>query len=41
MVHSFKVLLGLALIGGVHLSSWAQAEWPLHLAHRQTLWLGL
>jgi tripartite-type tricarboxylate transporter receptor subunit TctC len=28
MVHSFKVLLGLALIGGVHLSSWAQAEWP-------------
>ena len=28
MVHSFKVLLGLALIGGMHLSSWAQAEWP-------------
>ena len=28
MVHSFKVLLGLALLGGMHLSSWAQAEWP-------------
>ena len=28
MVHSFKVLLSLALIGGMHLSSWAQAEWP-------------
>ena len=28
MVHSFKVLLGLALMGGMHLSSWAQAEWP-------------
>lgn len=28
MVHSFKVLLGLALISGMHLSSWAQAEWP-------------
>ena len=28
MVHSFKVLLSLALLGGVHLSSWAQAEWP-------------
>ena len=28
MVHSFTVLLGLALIGGMHLSSWAQAEWP-------------
>lgn len=28
MVHSFKVLLGLALMGGMHLLSWAQAEWP-------------
>ena len=28
MVHSFKALLSLALIGGMHLSSWAQAEWP-------------
>ncbi|PUE16879.1 tripartite tricarboxylate transporter substrate binding protein [Limnohabitans sp. MMS-10A-178] len=28
MVHSFKVLLSLALLGSVHLSSWAQAEWP-------------
>lgn len=28
MVHSFKVLLSLALVGSVHLSSWAQAEWP-------------
>jgi tripartite-type tricarboxylate transporter receptor subunit TctC len=28
MFHSFKVLLSLALLGSVHLSSWAQAEWP-------------
>jgi tripartite-type tricarboxylate transporter receptor subunit TctC len=28
MVHSFKVLLSLALLGSVHVSSWAQAEWP-------------
>jgi tripartite-type tricarboxylate transporter receptor subunit TctC len=28
MFHSFKVLLSLALLGSVHVSSWAQAEWP-------------
>ena len=28
MLHSFKVFLSLALLGGLHLSSWAQTEWP-------------
>jgi tripartite-type tricarboxylate transporter receptor subunit TctC len=28
MLHSFKVFLSLALLGGFHLSSWAQTEWP-------------
>ena len=28
MLHSFKVFLSLALLSGLHLSSWAQTEWP-------------
>ena len=28
MLRSFKVFLSLALLGGLHLSSWAQTEWP-------------
>ena len=28
MVHYFKALLGFAVIGSLHLSSWAQSEWP-------------
>jgi tripartite-type tricarboxylate transporter receptor subunit TctC len=28
VLHSFKVFLSLALLGGLHLSSWAQTEWP-------------
>ena len=28
MVHYFKTLLGLAVIGSLHLSAWAQSDWP-------------
>ena len=28
MVHYFKALLGLAVIGSLHLSAWAQSDWP-------------
>ncbi len=28
MVHYFKALLGFAVIGSLHLSSWAQSDWP-------------
>ncbi len=28
MVHYFKALLGFAVIGGLHLSGWAQSDWP-------------
>ena len=28
MVHYFKALVGFAVIGSLHLSSWAQSEWP-------------
>ena len=28
MVHYFKTLLGFAVIGSLHLSGWAQSDWP-------------
>ncbi len=28
MVHYLKSLLGFAVIGSLHLSSWAQSDWP-------------
>jgi len=28
MLHYLKTLLGFAVIGSLHLSSWAQSDWP-------------